>query len=137
MMAKLSAHDISKDRIVNFLTFKKAYGTDGIILIDRGDGWKKYGKVKEGFTPDQALARAKEKQAEKERNQPFYAKFKKALHAETTMKNRAEVMALIQIMYDDPDGIWATLDDYGMRIEITDLCELCQLYKLAKDEIKD
>ena len=58
-MAKQSGHG-AEIGTVFFLTTAKRYFADGTILKHSGFGWKRWGRVKAGFTPEQAFEKAKQ-----------------------------------------------------------------------------
>lgn len=132
-MAKLSAHGGEIGR-VEYAKFVKAYRVDGTILRNTGFGWKEYGKVKAGVTPQIALQHAREAQQARYALNPAYARFVKALIGAAGITKRWQLYTAIELMPDDPDGVWSTMDDEGMSLGVDEVVELCRLYKAALDE---
>ena len=49
---------------------------------------------------------------------------------------RGMIFATLELMPNDPDGVWSTCDDYGRRVDLEDLVELSRLYETAMAELK-
>ena len=137
-MAKLSAHGTQIGE-VKLLTKTKRYFSDGKILINYGDGWKLFGKVKPGMDPGEVSKTAEEKQKEGLRIRPLYAKYFKLLHKSAGMNLRSKLHTAVSMMPEDPDGAWACLDDeWNCRGKWTfeDINALCLAYLDAIEEQK-
>ena len=135
-MATLNKHGSEIGRI-DFITYSKAYMTDGTILKNGGQGWKIYGKIKQGFKPEQVYQNKLNKFNEINHNSPMLALYRKELHKLTNIKNRWFVHNAIELMPDDPDGVWATLNDDYFRqdvFSIEEIVNLCKLYNQAQLE---
>lgn len=137
-MAKISAHG-TVIGTVYFMTTAKRYMSDGTVLKNLGIGWKIHGRVKEGTTPQQAFANQIAKQREAAESHPATFAYRKALHDLTGMGNRWKLHAAVELMPDDPDGVWSeACDSYGDNVsaDIDDVVKLCRLFKLAVAETK-
>lgn len=135
-MAKLSAHG-QEIGTVQYLTKAKRYMSDGVILRNIGFGWKLYAKVKPGIEPAQAFANAKQRQNEALEQKPHLAAYRKALHDLAGLSKRWKLHAAVELMYDDPDGVWSeACDGYGDNVhaDIDEISELCRLYQSAINE---
>lgn len=137
-MAKLSAHGNEIGRI-EYVSKTVAYFQDGKILKNDGFGWKTYGTVKIGFTAQDAFNRSKENQTR------FYAEnlcFKRYrdLMTDIPLSIRWKVLSAFEMMGDDIDGVWSTLDDSyetRSRFSLEDLQEIEVARAAAALEKKD
>ena len=137
-MAKLSAHGIEVGRIV-YTTCTKAYMSDGKVLKNRGDGWKRFSTVKAGFTPESALESSRAALNRWEAAYPAGLAYKRELHAMAPQGKRAKLHTIIQLMPDDADGVWSeACDGYGDNIsaDVDEVSALCRLYLAACEETK-
>lgn len=137
-MAKLSAHGIEVGRI-EFATKNMAWFSDGKVLENRGFGWKISGKIKAGFTPESAYRTTLEKQKEFLDARPMRAEYTKLL-LEIPLSIRWKVLSALDLMGDDIDGVWSTLDDdYDTRgrFALEDIQELLAANKAAAQEFRD
>ena len=109
-MAKISAHGKIIGTI--FLTTSaKRYMSDGAILKNIGFGWKIYGKVKPGVDPAAAFEHAANRETAFRLARPCAAAYKKELHSLAGMNTRWKLHAAVQLMPDDPDGVWSEACD--------------------------
>lgn len=130
-MDKISAHGYEVGR-VDLLTSRKAYFSDRTILENQGFGWKVRGKVKDGWTPTQAFENQKARTAQVEKENPCYSAYKKELHNLTGIDKRWKLHTAVQLMPDDPDGVWSEVcDGYGDNVhaDLDELVHLCRLYQ--------
>lgn len=130
-MAKLSAHG-TEIGTVHFLTFSKRYMSDGAVLKNIGFGWKIAGKVKAGVTPEQAFNNAVERVRVFRADKPAYSAYRAELHKLAGLSKRWKLHACVELMPDDPDGVWSdACDGYGDNIhaDIDEISNLCELYK--------
>jgi hypothetical protein len=130
-LAKVSAHG-REVGTVYFTTTAKRYMSDGTVLKNDGHGWKIYGKVKAGVTPEQAHANAAARQAKLLAERPELAAYRRALHAQAGLSKRWKLHATIELMPDDPDGVWSeTCDGYGDNVhaDLDDIVKLCKLFR--------
>jgi len=137
-MAKLSAHGTEIGRVV-YTTSTKAYMSDGKVLKNRGDGWKRYSTVKADWTPESALESARAALARWEAANPAGLAYKRELHALAPQGKRAKLHTIIQLMPDDADGVWSeACDGYGDNIsaDVDEVSALCRLYLAACEETK-
>jgi hypothetical protein len=138
-MAKVSAHG-REIGPVYFLTKAKRYMSDGVVLVNHGDGWKLHGKVKNSSTPEQAYAaqRAKSEAFSKER--PALATYRQELHELAGLCKRWKLHAAVTMMPDDCDGVWSeACDGYGDNVSasVDEVASLCRAYKVALMEADD
>ena len=132
-MAKLSCHGTIVGTVY-FTTKAKRYMSDGVVLQNIGFGWKLLGKVKDGATPEQAFKVQMDKQAAFFSKFPGIAAYRKELHSLAGMSTRWKLHAAVELMPDDPDGVWSeACDGYGdnAHADVQEICKLCALYKLA------
>lgn len=135
-MAKLAAHGAEIGRVA-FTTSAKAYMADGAILKNCGFGWKLYGKVKPGVTPEQAFANQCAAQTKFLEQRPSLAAYRKALHELAGLCKRWKLDTAISVMPDDPDGVWSeACDGYGDNVsaDVSEVSHLCALYRVAVKE---
>ena len=133
-MAKLSAYGRTEIGIVSKLTSSKRYMSDGTVLKNNGFGWKVFGKIKEGFTPEECFAKAAASQAKALSDNPAYADYYKALHGMAGLSKRWKLHAAIELMPEDCDGVWSEVcDGYGDNVhaDIDEIAALCRLYLAA------
>ena len=138
-MAKLSAHGIEIGRI-RYVTFVVAYFADGTILRDSGLGWKTYRRVKPGIDPRQVFERKRLAYADRLAQNPHLAAYRKALHDLAGNNKAWKLHACVELMPDDPDGVWSdACDGFGdnVRADISEIVELCDLYHLAMREMEE
>ena len=134
-MATLSKHGKEIGRI-NRLTTVRAYMDDGVVLQHDGTGWKQFGKVKPGVSPETAFANAKARSEKFLSERPCFAAYRKALHDMAPQSKRWMLHAAVEMMPGDPDGLWSELaDSYDPRqrieADLDEICALCDLYKTA------
>lgn len=130
-MTKCSAHG-SIVGTIEYMTHAKRYMSDGVILKNHGFGWKLAGKIKPGFTPEQATKIAQDGLAEQLAQKPAVAAYRKALHDLAGLGKRWKLHAAVQLMPDDCDGVWSECcDGYGDNVhaDIDEVAELCRAYQ--------
>jgi hypothetical protein len=122
-MARLSkqGHEIDRAELL-MKTF--SLRSNGAILVNKGDGWK-VAKLKEGKTWETVKACAANVT-------PEFAEYRKLVLDEVPLTRRHEFVAAVQILADDVDGLWSTLDDAGWGIDIDTLAEICEARKRWK-----
>lgn len=138
-MAKLSAHGKEIGRIT-YTTYAKAYMEDGVVLKNAGFGWKVAGKVKAGFTPQSAYETALASQRAFAETHPRLMAYRKELHEMAGLGKAWKLHMAVQVMPDDPDGVWSeACDGYGDNVhaDIDEVSHLCDLYKSALDESRE
>lgn len=135
-MAKLKAHGHELGT-VEMSTTAKRYMSDGAILKNLGFGWKIHGKVKAGVTPQEAFAKAIERQKAFMAERPAYAAYRKILHDMAPLSKRWKLRAAVELLGDDIDGIWSECcDGYGDNIsaDVDEVRELVNAYNAALAE---
>ena len=137
-MATLSKHGGEVGRIA-YLTKIRAYMEDGTVLVHDGTGWRQLGKVKEGVTPREALAKAQQRHKDHLENNYFLAAYRKALHNLAPQSKRYLLHSAVEMMPGDPDGVWSELADHWdprqrISADLDEIVELCGLYESAQAE---
>ena len=138
-MAKVSAHGAIIGTI-EYLTQSKRYMSDGIVLANQGFGWKLRGKIKPDLTPQQAFENARDRLAAKLQDRPALAKYRAELHDLAGLLKRWKLHTAVQMMPDDPDGVWSeACDGYGDNCcaSVDEVVSLCRAYKVAMMEQGD
>lgn len=133
-MAKLSAHGDMVGTL-EFLTTAKRYMSDGNILRNVGFGWKLYAQVKPGIAPADAFGRARQRLEAKLVEFPAMAAYRRELHGLAGLCKRWKLHAAVQMMPDDPDGVWSeACDGYGDNVcaDIDEVVQLCTAWKAAQ-----
>jgi hypothetical protein len=130
-MAKLSAHGAELLR-VEFSTYRLAYMSDGKILRDSGGGWKTYKKIKTCFDIRTHVESVRQHFAVVTPDRVCRAHFRETLsRGFPCLETRIQVVTAIELMPDDPDGVWSTLEDYGAQVDLDTVVNLCRDYKAA------
>ena len=133
-MAKISAHgDIVGT--VEYLTTAKRYMSDGKILRNQGFGWKIHGRVKAGVTPREAYERARAHLEAQLTEKPETAVYRKLLFGLAGLGKRWKLHEAVQMMPDDPDGVWSeACDGYGDNVhaDIDEVAELCRAFQMVE-----
>lgn len=132
-MAKVSAHG-KIIGTVDLTTYAKRYMSDGKILKNQGFGWKIGGTLKPGISPEQAYANQLQHQKDWRAANPDAAAYRDALHALCGINKRWKLHTAIQMMPEDPDGVWSDVcDGYGDNVhaDIDDIVQICRLYCIA------
>lgn len=140
-MAKLSAHGHEVGRFYG-LTTAKAYMSDGAVLSHDGFSWRLLGKLKEGVTPQEAVAARKARDEEKDRTHPCYTSYKRKLHKMAPQAKRWVLHRAVVVSYHDPDGVWSEITDgydQAQKVDcgIDEIQMLCRLYRAALEEQKE
>jgi len=133
-MATLSKHGRELARI-EFAMFTKVFCEDGKILKNHGGGWKIAARVKPGFDPDTVAKNAVARNREKLEACPNWARFMK-LATQWSVKRRWMLVTAIEMMPNDPDGVWSTMDDHGISMCIDDVVELCEAWRVGQQELQ-
>ena len=121
----------------DYLLHKLAIGADRVVLRNYGFGWKVTGKIKPHLTPEQAAAIMRQRRIDIDAKFPARAVYRDLLiDTAGALKNRAKLNTAVGLMPDDPDGVWSTFDDEGIRLDLDDLVKLCAAYRLAVAESK-
>ena len=133
-MATLRKHGKELARI-EFARFTKVFCADGKILKNRGDGWKISATVKPGFNPVDVAATAVRRNQEKLDACPNWARFIK-LVTRWGVRTRCMLVTAIEMMPEDPDGVWSTMDDHGKHFDLEDIVELCKAFCAGDPELQ-
>lgn len=138
-MARISAHgDIVGT--IDYVRQSKRYMSDGVILKNAGFGWKLAGKVKPGFDILEVYQKAKANHDALLEKRPALAAFRAAAHDACGLSKRWKLIAAIELMPDDADGVWSeACDGYGdnVYLSVDEVSELCRLYQACVAEGKE
>lgn len=135
-MAVLKKHGVCVGTI-DYINCSVKYMENGNVLRNQGFGWKLYASCKDGVTPTEAFEKAAQRQTDRLARAPAMAAFRRTLFAAcSSVKYRWQLVAAIQAMPDDPDGVWSTCDDHGFSLMFEDIVKLCRLYKVMMAERK-
>lgn len=132
-MAKLSAHGTEIGTLY-LLTSARRYMSDGTVLRNGGFGWKLHARLRAGVVPEEAFARQVERAREFGVAHPEAEAYRKALHSLAGLSKRWKLHAAVELMPEDPDGVWSEVcDGYGDNVsaDLDDIVELCRLYRTA------
>ena len=135
-MAKIAAHG-REIGTLEFTSYAKRYMSDGVILKNQGFGWKLYGKVKPGISPEQAYNAAKARRDAALAERPANANYRKMLHSMCGLNKRWKLHMAISMMPEDPDGVWSeACDGYGDNVhaDLDEIVDLCIAYQAAMSE---
>ena len=135
-MAKLSVHGTEIGRLT-YTTYTDAYMADGKILRNRGHGWKLQARAKDGMNIQDVFARNQQKQIDFLAKRPAMVAYRKCLHSLAGCSKRWKLALAVELMPDDPDGVWSeACDGYGDNVhaDIDEVSELCKLYLAAMAE---
>lgn len=138
-MAKVSVHGETIGTLY-YTTKAKRFMSDGTVLKNIGFGWKIGGRAKAGVDIRTLYETMKAKQADTMARRPMLAKYRAALHDLAGMDKRWKLHLAVQMMPEDPDGVWSECcDGYGDNVhaDLDELVELCRLYKAATEESAD
>ncbi len=130
-MAKISAHGAIIGT-VEYMTHAKRYMSDGVILKNFGFGWKLAGRVKPGIDPRDAYGRSAAHLEQQLTEKPEAACYRRELHSLAGLSKRWKLHTAVQMMPDDPDGVWSeACDGYGDNIhaDVDEIVHLCALYR--------
>lgn len=135
-MAKLSAHGAKLGEL-DYLTQRVAFMSDGKILRNCGDGWKLYRTVKPGIDPATHWQARKARFESNRLTKPDWYAYRAALHDCASFSERYLVHACLEMLSNDPDGVWSELNDHaGIHLDIDECVQLCRLFDAAVAESK-
>lgn len=131
-MAKLSAHGVELERF-EYATCRTAIMGDGQILRDGGSGWKLYKKLKAGVDPTEYAQRQR---AKYDARPAVSLEFIRLMKDAAPLSLRWRLFAAIELMPNDPDGVWSEMDDSfnGNPVSIDECCKLCALYRAVCEQ---
>jgi hypothetical protein len=135
-MAKLSAHGVEIGRI-ELVTRTRAYFQDRTVLENYGYGWKVKGKIKADVDPVTHYNQVVKGHAEKLDKNPAFKKWYTLIIKEP-LSFRRYLIAGLELLSDDLDGLYSELDDNPDtrgRWSLEDLKEYVDAYKDALDEM--
>ncbi len=138
-MAKISAHG-KEIGTVYMMTSAKRYMSDGTVLKNIGFGWKISAKCKPGVNPADVFERHANHQQSIRLQYPCRSAYVKELHAQAGLSKRWKLHAAIELMPDDPDGVWSeACDGYGENVHaaIDEIVHLCMLYRNMMAEMAE
>lgn len=137
-MATLSKHGQELGRM-EFISSRTVHMTDGTILRDQGDGWRRWRKVKPNVDARVAFGLSVDRHAEFERERPAYCEYRKALFAAAgrCLRTRIHIHTLVKLMPGDPDGVTTELADSlidPVHVDLDEAVQLCRLYRAMAEE---
>lgn len=133
-MAKLSAHGHELLRIER-LNCRIAHMSDGHILRDCGDGWKKYRRVKPGIDPVEHANNMRHFLDNPPPQVHFRKQLRKRFVAEWPgLEHRIRAFVAFDMLGSDIDGIWSELEDAGIGTDMDTIKELRELWVCATQE---
>ena len=119
-MATLSKQGIEMDRI-NGLKFSLSLRSNGVILRNRGEGWKIV-PLKTGVTTETYWSTIKEKELTISIE---FADYRSAVQSDfPSLVNRLKYLELVSMLGDDTDAICCTLQDEGIDCDLDSLGEI-------------
>lgn len=132
-MARVSAHG-TEIGTVHFLYTAKRYMSDRTVLKNVAGDWKISGKIKPHLTPQEAYEKAYDRVEQLARELPSAGAYRRELHALAGLSGgkRARLHMTVELMPDDPDGVWSECcDGYGDNVhaDLDDVVSLCRAYK--------
>ena len=124
-MATLSKHGAFIK--VSNLRFDIAYCEDGKILRNYGNGWKLHAKLKPGVNWKEYAQR----QADNIKALPGeYQRFRSMLfRMGKPLKARTIIIAALELLSDDIDGLYSELGDMGLHYGFDELQALADAFK--------
>lgn len=131
-MASLNKNGTELFRL-HLLREDRSYRSNGVVLINKGFGWKK------GKTYDDIHAIIEQRKATEEkvkRNLPCFVKYRKAVQDEFPLSIRWKYLAAAEMLGDDIDGIWSSLDDDRISVSIEDIAHIHNLREASLLEMK-
>ncbi len=130
-MAKLSAHGTELARRET-PTSRIAVMAD--IMRNQGYGWKLWKRLKPGVDAVDYARRF----TERGNALPIEVRmYTEALVNACDLEHRARLHMAIELMPNDPDGVWSTFEDYsGYSLDLDDVCKACRAYLSAQAAVK-
>ena len=138
-MARLSAHGRELFR-AEYLTMRVSHRSDGHLLRNIGNGWKVWKKCKATANPEAVADRAKARLSERENRERLYFEFQRLLFDLVPFRARFLVVTAMDLLPDDPDGLYSELSGtinrypYDTELSLEDCVDLCRALKLADAE---
>jgi hypothetical protein len=134
-MASLKKH--GKHLVLAFLWYRKAFCEDGTVMKDYGDGWKVHAKLKKNITYEQAYGHALNARDIYYANSPAFHQLVRVVDDLSIAKTQRSMLhSALEMLYDDPDGMWSELADHPYcsdypQLSLDDVNKLCQAYSDA------
>jgi hypothetical protein len=110
--------------------------SNGRVLRNQGDGWKRHRHAKPGVTAETIAARRRASFEARRAACPTWAAYIEGLCRAVALKHRGMLAQSIELMPGDPDGVWSTLDDYGVKLDLDDVVRLCDLRTRGEAELR-
>jgi hypothetical protein len=127
-MATLKKHGSLLGK-AHYLTFDVAYMSDGHNLKNGGYGWRRHKRWKAGADIQAAVKSSLALHAAREQSMPLWCEYRRQLHAACPLSLRWKMHATIQLMPDDADGVWSTMDDFQHHFGVGEIIRLCAAYR--------
>lgn len=131
-MARLKAHGKELARRET-PTGRIAVMSDGWLLRDQGAGWKQWKRLKAGVD---AAAWAHGFALRTQAIHPLVRAYVKALMAATDVAHRGRLHMTIELMPEDPDGVWAQMEDFSYTYDLEDIIRACRAYLVARQAVE-
>jgi hypothetical protein len=125
-MATLSKQGSETVR-VELLRKTYSFRDNGNVLKNEGEGWKLV-RFKEGCNAETLLRSIRDRES---RLTPEFLVYRRAVQSEFPLSIRWKFLHLSNLLDTDVDGIWAHLDDEGIRCDLETLRELSLLRSAA------
>lgn len=101
----------------NYLRFSLSFRSDGTILKNEGDGWK-LARLKDGIEFNAFLADC---YAREEKRTRAFKDYRAAVISEFPLSIREVFLTLEDLMDGDIDGLWSSLEDQGIHVDLETL----------------
>lgn len=126
-MAKLSArrrHELAR---FEYASKRITRMSDGNLLVNHGQGWSVYGKLKAGIDP---LESARAAQQRYDARSAEFHNYIKALKDAVSLEHRGQFHQAIVLMPEDADGVWSTMEDWLFNDgpDLDDCVKACRCY---------
>lgn len=137
-MAAIKKH--GKILVIEKLFYSVCYCKDGHILRNDGRGWKLWKKIKSGLNPYEIALKHEREYQEKIKNNPWFAHWRSLVH-QFDKSLRPFLVKTVEIMPNDPDGVWAELTDClwtpAEKPSLQECIDLCNAFKASINEQKE
>jgi hypothetical protein len=110
--------------------------SNGRVLRNRGDGWERYRHAKPGVAAETIAAERRARFEARRAACPTWAEYIEALCDAVALRHRSVLATAIAMMPTDADGVWSTMDDYGMGLDLDDVVRLCDLRTRGEAELR-
>ena len=106
--------------------------SDGQILRNSGHGFKLYKKWNPGVDVVAATARIAAIHSHREVTMPTWCAYRRSMISTCCVSLRWKMEATIELMPNDADGVWSTMDDFNHHFDIGEIVALCAVYRAWK-----